>query len=99
MRVGAYNRGMKTTRHFDVDVIGPNRHVKYEGITLEICQRIVSHPHHSEASGEEMLFWGHAPELPGNTKWLKVVTNREADTLVSAYKDKGFAARVRREEV
>lgn len=25
--------------------------------------------------GEEMVFWDHAPELPGNMKRLKVVTD------------------------
>ena len=45
------------------------------------------------------MFWGNAPELPGVTKWLKVVTDVNADVLITAYKDKGFPARVRRGDV
>lgn len=91
--------GMRMTDHFRDEVVGPRRRPTREGITYERCVQIVQHPRHSERQGDERVFWGHAPELPGATKWLKVVTDLEAQVLVTAYKDKGFAARERRGEV
>lgn len=42
--------------------------------------------------GEEMVFWDHAPELPGNMKRLKVVTDAHTWVLVTAHKDRTVAA-------
>lgn len=68
---------MKMTRHFREDVVGPARHEKCEGITYERCVRIVRDRRYVEESGDERLFRGYAPELPGRTKWLRVVTGRD----------------------
>lgn len=80
-------------------MIGPERLPKYEGITRERCEWIVREDWYSEASRSERLFWGHAPELPGNTKWLRVVTDAAGETIVTAYKDRVFARRVERGDV
>ena len=90
---------MRTTNHFERDVIGPNRLPKYEGITREMCERTVREAAYSEASRGERLFYGHFPELPGRTKYLRVVTDAGAETIVTAYKDRTFARRVERGEV
>ena len=85
--------------HFRDEVVGPNRLPGREGITFERCVRIVREQRHHEESGAERVFWGYAEELPGKTKWLKVVTDAEEQTLVTAYKDRRFARRVGRGEV
>lgn len=74
-------------------------HFEREGITYEMCVEIVQEPWHSEESGDERIFWGYAPQLPGETRWLKVVTDSDARTLISAYKDRRFARRVERGEI
>lgn len=86
---------MKMTRHFREDVVGPARHEKCEGITYERCVRIVRDRRYVEESGDERLFRGYAPELPGRTKWLRVVTDEAEEVLITAYKDRAFARRRR----
>jgi hypothetical protein len=85
---------MRVSDHFRDDVIGPERHPSREGITYERCVRIVSERRYTEASGDELIVWGYAPELPGHTKWLKVVTDAEASVLITAHKDRRFARRM-----
>jgi hypothetical protein len=89
---------MRMSRHFEEDVVGTNRRAGREGITYEMCVRIVEERAYSEEGGEH-IFWGRVPELPGGTKWLKVVTNAEEDLLVTAYKDRGFARKAKRDVV
>lgn len=93
------NPGMRTTAHFDRDVTGPNRLPGREGITYERCVQIVQERRHEAEEGGERVFWGLAPELPGETKWLKVVTDAAGEILVTAYKDRRFARKVERGEV
>ena len=90
---------MRTTDHFRDEVIGPNRRPSREGITYETCVRIVAQRRYEAIEGEERVFWGYDPELPGKTKWLRVVTDAAEEVLVTAYKDRGFARKVEREEV
>jgi hypothetical protein len=91
---------MRTTDHFDNDVIGPNRLPGREGITYERCVQIVQERIHEAQEGSEHdVFWGLAPELPGETRWLKVVTNAAEEVLVTAHKDRRFGRRVERGEV
>lgn len=71
--------------------MGPNRLPGREGITHGRCEEIVRNPRRSRREGAERVFWGHAPELPGRTKWLKVVTDADAEVLVTAHKDRRFA--------
>lgn len=87
------------TDHFRDEVIGPNRRPGREGITYEMCVRIVGEDRYSNEQGGEIVFWGYANELPGNTKWLKVVTDLHREVLVTAHKDRDFQReRVRGEE-
>lgn len=78
-------------------MIGRNWLAGREGITYEMCVEIVRGPRHEDREGDERVFWGSAPELPGKTKWLKVVIDAGAEVLVTAYKDRRFAWRVERE--
>jgi hypothetical protein len=89
---------MRTTDHFDNDVVGPNRLPGREGITYERCVQIVQARHHVAQEGSERVFWGLVPELPGETKWLKVVTDAAEEVLITAHKDRRFARRVERGE-
>lgn len=90
---------MRTTDHFRDEVIGPNKKPGRQGITYETCVRVVAERRYEETEGEERVFWGHVPELPGKTKWLKVVTDSTEETLITAYKDRSFARKVERDEV
>ncbi len=54
--------------------------------------------HEAEAATEH-VFWGLAPELPGRTKWLKVVTDSAEEVLVTAHKDRKFARKVARGDI
>lgn len=87
---------MKVTDHFRRDVVGEGRDPKYEGITYEACVRIVRKARYTEEQGEERLFWGYVQEMPGRTKWLKVVTDARAESLITAYKDRRFARKMAR---
>lgn len=90
---------MRMTDHFLEEVIGPNRRPGREGITYEMCVRIVREARYSHEQGGEMVFWGYAEELPDNTKWLKMVTDLPREVLVTAHKDRNFQReRLRGEE-
>lgn len=88
---------MRTPDHFRDEVIGPNRRPGREGITYEMCVRIVREDRYSGEQGGEMVFWGYTEELPGNTKWLKVVTDLQREVLVTAHKDRDFQRERERE--
>lgn len=79
--------------------MGPGRLPGREGITFERCVEIVRSPRRERREGDERVFWGHAPELPGRTKWLKVVTDAGVEVLITAHKDRRFARMVERGEV
>lgn len=81
------------SRHFAEEVVGENRRPDRSGITYELCVRIVEQRRYEEAQAEERVFRGYVPELPGRTKWLKVVTDSRAEALVTAHKDRGFQRR------
>lgn len=87
------------TDHFREEVVGPSRLSGRGGITYERCVEIVGDPRHERREGAERVFWGYAPELPGRTKWLKVVTDAEVGVLITAHKDRRFARMVERGEV
>lgn len=87
---------MRMTDHFRDEVVGPYRRSGREGITYEMCARIVNEDRYSDEQGEERVFWGYAEELPGNTKWLKVVTDSQAEVLITAHKDRSFQRRYNR---
>ncbi len=74
---------MRITDHFRDEVIGPNRKPGREGITYEMCVRIVREDRYSDEQGEERVFWGYGEELRGNTRWLKVVTDSQAEVLIN----------------
>lgn len=84
------NRGVRMTEHFRDEVVRPNRRPSREGITYEMCVRIVEEDRYSNEQGSEKVFWGHAEELPGSTKWLKVVTDLPAEVLITAHKCRDF---------
>lgn len=90
---------MRQTDHFRQEVVGPRRLAGREGITYERCVRIVGDPRYQRLEGEERVFWGYAPELPGTTKWLKVVTDTEVEVLITAHKDRRFAGMIERGQV
>ena len=90
---------MRVTDHFRQEVVGPDRLAGREGITCERCIEIVRDPRYRRREGEERVFWGYAPELPGRTKWLKVVTDARLEVLITAHKDRKFARMVERGEV
>ncbi len=79
--------------------MGPSRLPGREGITYDRCVEIVRRPRRERREGDERIFWGHAPELSGRTKWLKVVTDAGVEVLVTAHKDRRFARMVERGEV
>lgn len=79
--------------------MGPDRLPGREGITFERCVEIVGNSRKERREGEERVFWGYAPELPGRTKWLKVVTDARAEVLITAHKDRKFARMVESGEV
>lgn len=87
------------TDHFRKEVVGPGRLPGREGITFERCVEIVANPRSQWWEGEERVFWGHAPELPGRTKWLKVVTDARVEVLITAHKDRKFVRLVESGEV
>lgn len=74
-------------------MVGENRRSDRSGITYELCVRIVEQRRYEDTDAEERVFWGYVPELPGSTKWLKVVTDSRAEVLVTAHKDRGFQRR------
>ncbi|CAN5787374.1 hypothetical protein BH23ACT11_BH23ACT11_10240 [soil metagenome] len=90
---------MRMTDHFREEVVGPGRLPGREGITFERCVEIVGNPRKERREGGERVFWGHAPELPGRTKWLKVVTDDRVEVLITAHKDRKFARMVESGEV
>ena len=90
---------MRQTDHFRQEVVGLDRLAGREGITYERCVEIVGNPRHGRREGEERVFWGYAPELTGRTKWLKVVTDIDAEVLITAHKDRKFARMVERGEI
>jgi len=90
---------MRVTDHFREEVVGPGRLPGREGITYERCVEVVRNPRCRRWEGEEQIFWGYAAELPGRTKWLKVVTDAGVEVLITAHKDRRFARMVERGEV
>lgn len=86
------------TDHFKNEVIGPNRRPGREGITYEMCLRIVREDRYSDEQGSERVFWGYARELPGRTRWLKVVTDSLVEVLITAHKDRDFQRKIEREQ-
>jgi hypothetical protein len=85
------------TAHFRCDVIGPNRRPDREEITYDRCVRIVKDARYTERRGDEWLFWGFAPEVGRQGKWLRVVTDKGRESLITAHQDRNFARRIERE--
>jgi hypothetical protein len=90
---------VRVTDHFREEVVGPSRLPGREGITYDRCVEIVRSLYRERQEGDERVFWGHAPEVPGRTKWLKVMTDAGVEVLVTAHKDRRFARMVERGEV
>jgi hypothetical protein len=91
---------VRTTDHFRNDVIGPNRLPDREGITYEDCIRIVREARYTrwDAAKQTWSIWGFAPEIQApEGYWIRVVTNRERDLLITAHPDRNFMRRMRRE--
>lgn len=93
-----HNYSVRMTIHFRDEVIGPNRRPGREGITYEMCLRIVREGRYSDEQLGEKVFWGYVEELPGNTKWLKVVTDLAEEVLITAHKDRDFQRKRQRGE-
>lgn len=92
---------MRTTDHFQSDVVGPNRLPDREGITYERCVSIVGDARYTRWDEDKRTWsiWGFAPEVrPPEGYWLRVVTNQERDLLITAHPDRNFARRMRQEE-
>jgi len=87
--VVVYIVGVRVHPYFLRRVEAPDR----RGITPEICERIVSeHDYHDvDPRNGRLRYWGFAPEVGENGKWIRVIVLSDGETLFNAHPDRGYA--------
>ena len=76
-----YNKDMKTTPHSEL-------RLRQRGIRREWCERAIAEPEHAEVQESGRIrHWVFVEELG---KWLRVVTEADYETLVTAHFDRRF---------
>lgn len=82
---------VKTTGYFEGKVLeNPER----RGITVELCERIVSEAKHVEEQRDgRFRFWGYVPE---RQLYLRVITSGDREVLINAFFDGNFTRKQRR---
>lgn len=80
-----YIVGVRVHPYFLRRVEAPDR----RGITLEVCERIVSeHDYHDvDPRNGRLRYWGFAPEVGENGKWIRVIVLSDGETLFNAHPD------------
>ena len=82
---------VKTTLYFEGKVLeNPER----RGITVELCERIVSEAEHAEEQRDgRFRFWGYVPE---RQMYLRVIASGDREVLINAFFDSNFTRKQRR---
>ncbi len=91
-----YIVGVRVHPYFLRRVEAPDR----QGITPESCERIMrKHDYHDvDPRNGRLRYWGFAPEVGENGKWIRVIVLPDGETLFNAHPDRGYARKKGRDE-